>query len=147
MYHGEDVCLSHVEDFWRECISRTANTDGPHLFYSRKKEYTSLAVCGSAIQMKNAWCFSVWADSLACEPVMCDISFHERQEKIFLFGWLVFSLHFHLLLLHHYDNVGGPPGTHRRGCSCFSGTGCAMASCQFVSECSPAAVTVSQQGL
>lgn len=38
MYRGKDVCLSHVGDFRGECISRTANTDGPHLFYFRKKK-------------------------------------------------------------------------------------------------------------
>lgn len=67
MYCGEDVCLSYVGDFWGECISRTTNTAGAHPFYFGKTKYTSQAVCSSAIQMQNAWCFSVWADSLRCE--------------------------------------------------------------------------------
>lgn len=86
MYRGEDVCLSHVGDFQGECISRTANTAGPHLFYFRKKKYTSQAVCSSVIQMWNAWCSCVWADSLCGksftrESIMCATLVSRREKK------------------------------------------------------------------
>lgn len=86
MYRGEDVCLSHVGDFRGECISRTANTAGPHLFYFRKKKYTSQAVCISVIQMWNAWCSCAWADSLCGksftrESIMCATLVSMREKK------------------------------------------------------------------
>lgn len=88
MYHGEDVCLSHVGDFRRECISRTANTAGPHLFYFRKKKkYTSSSVqqCNTNVKCVK-WCFSVWADSLcfktfARKSIVCATIASAREKK------------------------------------------------------------------
>lgn len=142
MYCGEDVCLSHVGDFRRECISRTANTAGARLFYFGKKKYTSQAVCSSAMQMQNAWYFSVWADSLCCESFawqvnhVCDISLSEREERqrkmLFIF---------HLLLLHHYGNALGLQAPVTEAARCFSEMSCAVLSWQVVSGCAQTSIT------
>lgn len=68
---------------------------------SGRKKYTSQAMCSSAIQMQNAWCFSVWADSLcgeSLESIMCARREERQRTARFIF---------HLLLLHHYDNARG----------------------------------------
>ncbi len=100
MYHGEGVCLSHVGDFRGECISGTASTAGPLLFYFGKKKYTSQAVCTGVIQMWMVFQCLSWycCKSLARELVMYATSAQVREKKD-RGGWISFFICFCYIIM------------------------------------------------
>lgn len=67
---------------------------------------------------------------------MCNIGLKEKKERLRKMHSI-----FHLLLQHHYDNVLCLQAPVTDAARCFSGTTCAVLSCQVVSGCTQAAVT------